>query len=183
MCYPVLLDENDDAMRQLKARLGKFSQLQLMIDNEQLARGSAAALAVRMRSDAARVVEFATQTSPCRRRPPCRSRRSRGPTCSRPRRVRPKWARCRSLLVASEKMGQVVRLVSHGRRRSLQEGVQLLASMEEVDIPILFICRDIVRATDAAADAADAAGKPGSTQQAATAATEATAADDLVASD
>ena len=42
-------------------------------------------------------------------------------------------------------------LVKQGKRRSLQEAVQLLVAMEEVDMPQLFLtCRDIMRATDRA---------------------------------
>ena len=43
--------------------------------------------------------------------------------------------RARSLLVAAEKVSQVMLLVKQGRRRSLQEAVQLLVKMEEDDIP------------------------------------------------
>ena len=57
----------------------------------------------------------------------------------------------RSLLIAAEKVSQVTLLVKQGKRRSLQDAVQLLVAMEEVDMPQLFlICRDIMRATDRA---------------------------------
>ena len=44
----------------------------------------------------------------------------------------------------------MLHLIRHGRRRSLQEGVQLLLSMEQSDMPTLFsVASEVVRATDA----------------------------------
>ena len=66
------------------------------------------------------------------------------------------WARVRALLVAAEKVAQVAHLVRDGRRRALQEGVQLIVSLEEDDMPTLFqIAKEVVRASDEA-EAADA---------------------------
>ena len=60
----------------------------------------------------------------------------------------------------------MLRLVRHGKRRSLQEGVQLLVTMEEGDMPTLFVvCREIVHATDAG-EAAAAASIGGATADA-----------------
>ena len=74
-------------------------------------------------------------------------------------RYAPRWARCRALLVASEKVAQVLQLVRHAKRRSLQEGVQLLVTMDEGDMPTLFgLAREIMRATDA--EHANAAAAP-----------------------
>ena len=79
----------------------------------------------------------------------------------------PMWARACALLVASEKVAQVVELVKAARRRSLQEGVQLLIALEEDDLPQIFaICREIMRSTDeaqAVAEATSAAGVPART--------------------
>ena len=41
------------------------------------------------------------------------------------------WGRVRALLVAAEKVAQVSQLVRDGRRRALQDGVELLVSLED----------------------------------------------------
>ena len=67
------------------------------------------------------------------------------------------WGRVRALLVAAEKVAQVSQLVRDGRRRALQDGVELLVSLEEDDLPSLYaIAREVVRAHDEAAEAAAA---------------------------
>ena len=72
------------------------------------------------------------------------------------------WSRARALLVAAEKVGQVVYLIKDGRRSSLQEGVHLLVSLQEEDMPPLFtVCREIMRATDDEARASPAPGGEG----------------------
>ena len=58
-----LLRGTEDQMRQLRKRLGKFSQLQLLVQGEQLlgALQHAAQLKAHMKTDAEKVLEFATQ--------------------------------------------------------------------------------------------------------------------------
>ena len=67
----------------------------------------------------------------------------------------------RALLVAAEKVGQVVYLIKDGRRSSLQEGVHLLVSLQEEDMPPFTVCREIMRATDDEARASPAPGGEG----------------------
>ena len=161
---------SEESMRAMRQRLGRFSQLQLMLQTEQVSTGKqhAIMLARQMRTDAQKVVDFATQgvyvPPHAADLPVIESAES----VSTGHKYAQRWARCRALLVASEKVSQVLQLVRHGRRRSLQEGVQLLVTMEEGDMPTLFsIARDIMRATDAeeqraAAKAAEDAAKAAS---------------------
>eukprot|EP00908_Phaeocystis_cordata_P002689 Transcript_12933.p2 GENE.Transcript_12933~~Transcript_12933.p2 ORF type:complete len:284 (-),score=129.10 Transcript_12933:56-907(-) len=142
----------------LGRRLKQLELLRLRIQQEQLesARAAAAAVQAQLRADAARVFGFATQgvyvhdglALP---------RFEPAETLLSAARFAPVWARVRALLVAAEKVAQVAHLVRDGRRKTLQEGVQLLVSLEEDDLPTLFaIAKEVVRLSDEAESAADA---------------------------
>ena len=145
----------DESLRALKQRVGKFSQLQLMLDNEQVpaAKTHAEALVRALRADAARVTDFATQgvyVPPSASAVPALPPIEEAESVLAGSRYAPRWRRCRALLVASEKCAQVLELLQHGKRRSLQEGVQLLMTMEETDMaPLFAIAREIMKLTDA----------------------------------
>lgn len=144
-----------NALRALKQRMGKFSQLQLMLEHEQVqaAKAHAEGLVSKLRADAAQVIEFATQGVYV---PPSSASSVSLPSIEGAEsvmtaaRYAQRWRRCRALLVAAEKVAQVLELLNHGKRRSLQEGVQLLVTMEETDIgPLFAIAREVMRLTDA----------------------------------
>merc|ERR1712046_188245 len=108
----------------------------------------AAQLKAQVRTDAENVLEFATQGVHMHFLQPLRPLLAADDLMSNAK-FTPIWGRARALLVAAEKVAQVMVLVKQGRRRALQEAVQLLVRMEEEDMPRLFaICRDIMRATD-----------------------------------
>ena len=143
---------SEESLRAMRQRHGRFSQLQLMLHNEQVgsAKQHAGVLARQMRMDASRVTEFATQGVYVAPHPVTFIPIESAESVQTAARYASRWARCRALLVASEKVAQVLQLVRHGGRRSLQEGVQLLVTMEDGDMPTLFtIAREIMRATDA----------------------------------
>ena len=119
---------SEDSLRAMRQRLNRFSQLQLMLHNEQVssAKQHASVLARQLRSDASRVTDFATQGLTLM---PIVS----AETVQKANHYAPRWARTRALLVASEKVAQVLHLVRHGRRHSLQEGVQLLVTVAVTD--------------------------------------------------
>ena len=142
---------SEDSLRAMRQRLNRFSQLQLMLHNEQVssAKQHASVLARQLRSDASRVTDFATQGVYVPPHSLTLMPIVSAETVQKANHYAPRWARTRALLVASEKVAQVLHLVRHGRRRSLQEGVQLLVTMEESDMATLFqIAREIMRATD-----------------------------------
>ena len=126
--------------------------MKLMLDNEQVgaAKTQASTLSVKLRNDAKSVLDFATQGVHVPKVPVHIAPFESAEVTSSGAQYGPMWARGRALLVASEKIAQVVQLVKHGKRRSLQEGVQLLVTIEESDLPRLFtVCREIIRLTDA----------------------------------
>eukprot|EP00964_Phaeocystis_antarctica_P117843 scaffold81672_cov52-Phaeocystis_antarctica.AAC.2 len=156
---PQLAAGGEQQTRALAKRLQGLEQLQLHIQGgeAEAARGAVATLLAQLRADAARVFSFATQgvhvhgAVALPRFEPAESQLSGA-------RFGPMWGRVRALLVAAEKVAQVSHLVRDGRRKALQEGVELLVSLEEDDLPSLFaIAREVVRAhDDARAEAAAA---------------------------
>ena len=156
---PQLAAGGEQQTRALAKRLQGLERLQLHIQEgeAEAARGAAATLLAQLRADAARVFSFATQgvhvhsAVALPRFEPAESQLSGA-------RFGPMWGRVRALLVAAEKVAQVSHLVRDGRRKALQEGVELLVSLEEDDLPSLFaIAREVVRAhDDARAEAAAA---------------------------
>ena len=157
---------SEEQVKALRQRLNSLSQLKLLLDSEQAAAAKqhASTLAVRMRADAARVLDYATQGVYVAPSVVDLPTIVGAESVAKASRFAPRWARCKALLVAAEKVAQVLALIKNGRRRSLQEGVQLLVTMEEGDMPTLFtICREVMRATDAeqAATAAASTAPPG----------------------
>ena len=157
---PLLAAGGEQQTRALAKRLQGLEQLQLHIEEgeAEAARAAAATLLSQLRADAARVFGFATQgvhvhgAVALPRFKPAENQLSGA-------RFGPRWGRVRALLVAAEKVAQVSHLVRDGRRKALQEGVELLVSLEEDDLPSLFaMAKEVVRAHDEAAEAAAAKG-------------------------
>lgn len=148
---PALARGTEEPLRQLRRRLAAFSQLQLQLQNKALAAAKqhAISLATRLRADAAKVTEYASQgiyvppgVTPLPLLEPAEA-------ASPPKLYAMRWARARELLRAAEKVGQVLHHVRTGKRRSLQTAVQLLMTIEEVDLPQLFkTCMEVVQLTD-----------------------------------
>ena len=148
---PALARGTEEPLRQLRRRLAAFSQLQLQLQNQELAAAKqhAISMATRLRADAAKVAEYATQgiyvppgVTPL---PPLEPAEAASP----PKLYAMRWARARELLRAAEKVGQVLHHVRTGKRRSLQTAVQLLMAIEEVDLPQLFkTCKEVMHLTD-----------------------------------
>ena len=147
----------EEQTKALGRRIVQLQRLLQLVKREQLepARKEAADVLKLLRGDAQRVFRFATQGVYVHGE-------ARLPTFEPAEHILgsskfgPMWARVRALLVAAEKVAQVAHLVRDGRRRALQEGVQLIVSLEEDDMPTLFqIAKEVVRASDEA-EAADA---------------------------
>jgi hypothetical protein len=148
---PALSQSSGEQVRPLRRRLALFSQLQLMLDNEQIgnAKAHAATLSTRLRDDAVSVSQYATQGVFVPNVMVSLPHFQPAEFVSTASHYATRWARGCALLVAAEKVAQVIQLIHHGTRRSLQEGVQLLVVMEESDMAHLFtVCRDVMRTTD-----------------------------------
>lgn len=153
-----------EQLRSLRKRSAQCSQLLLLLGNEQLEPAKAAArqLLSTLRADAAKVLAFATQGVHVHGEIGGLMTIASADEALSQAVFAPMWSRARALLVAAEKVGQVVYLIKDGRRSSLQEGVHLLVSLQEEDMPPLFtVCREIMRATDDEARASPAPGGEG----------------------
>jgi len=141
----------EEPIKQLKKRIAKFrhyfepqqplesdpTRIPPRGDRARIPPGAAAHVALlksQMRTDAQKVLEFATQGVFLHHPVPLRPLAHADDLMPNGK-FTTVWGRARSLLVAAEKVSQVMLLVKQGRRRSLQEAVQLLVKMEEDDIP------------------------------------------------